>query len=158
MKTPSDRQVDLGPVSCPESAPDEMVLRVLLVDDSPFVRRTYGDSLARRGFEVDCAASAAEGLVHLSSGPYDAIVSDIGMPGMNGIELLQAVRAVDLDVPVVLMTGGPTLETATQAVEYGAYRYLSKPLRLDELEETLRRAARYHRLAALKRNALADSD
>jgi EAL domain-containing protein (putative c-di-GMP-specific phosphodiesterase class I) len=127
---------------------------VLLVDDSEFVRRAYGDRLSERGFKVDTAASAAEGLEQVSSRTYDVILSDISMPGMNGIELLKAVRQFDLDVPVLLMTGGPTLETAAQAVEYGAYRYLSKPLRLEVLEDALRRAGRYHTLALLKRNAL----
>src|SRR5262249_3772681 len=72
-------------------------------------------------------------------------------------EFLKAVRDVDLDIPVVLMTGSPTVDTAAAAVEYGAYRYLPKSVRGDVLEETLRRAERYHALAKLKRYALASA-
>ena len=78
-----------------------------------------------------------------------------GMPGMNGMQFLKSLREIDLEVPIVLMTGGPTLETAIQAVEYGAFRYLRKPVAARELQDTLTRAARYHSLARLKKEALA---
>lgn len=81
------------------------------------------------------------------------IVSDISMPGMTGIEFLRAVRAHDLDVPVILMTGAPDVESAVSAVEHGAFRYLAKPIASDELQQTVVRAARLHRLAALKHEA-----
>jgi EAL domain-containing protein (putative c-di-GMP-specific phosphodiesterase class I) len=77
------------------------------------------------------------------------------MPGMSGVEFLRAVRQVDMDVPVILMTGAPSVDSAMEAVEYGAFRYLQKPVREKMLEETVRRAARYHALTRLKRDALA---
>src|SRR5689334_25430757 len=116
-------------------------MRVLLVDDSELVRRAYGDYLTAVGFEVRLAAGAEEALRHARESPYDVVLSDISMPGMDGIEFLKALRHHDLDVPVVLMTGGATLQTAVKAVEYGAFRYFTKPVPKKELEDVLRRAA-----------------
>jgi EAL domain-containing protein (putative c-di-GMP-specific phosphodiesterase class I) len=82
------------------------------------------------------------------------IVSDISMPELTGMEFLKAVRAHDLDVPVILMTGEPNLESAIRAVEYGAFRYLSKPVEGMELCHCVSRAARLHQMASLKRLAL----
>jgi EAL domain-containing protein (putative c-di-GMP-specific phosphodiesterase class I) len=132
-------------------------MRLLLVDDCEFVRKAYEAGLSGRGIELDVASSAKEGLALVHRSLYDVIVSDINMPGMNGIDFLKAVREVDLDIPVVLLTGNPTVETATEAIEYGAYRYLPKSVPMDALEETLRRAERYHALAKLKRYALASA-
>jgi EAL domain-containing protein (putative c-di-GMP-specific phosphodiesterase class I) len=73
---------------------------------------------------------------------------------MNGLELLRAVRELDPDLPVLLVTGQPTWEGAAQAIEYGVFRYLPKPFNLDDLEETVRQATQLYRLARLKREAL----
>jgi EAL domain-containing protein (putative c-di-GMP-specific phosphodiesterase class I) len=77
------------------------------------------------------------------------------MPGMTGLEFLRAIRERDLDVPVVLLTGDPDVDTAAEAVEYGAFRYLGKPVDSGKLLEVMRRAMQLHRLAKLKREALA---
>jgi EAL domain-containing protein (putative c-di-GMP-specific phosphodiesterase class I) len=130
-------------------------MRVLLVDDSRVVRHSYGTALAGLGFEVQAASSAAEALDHARTETFDVVLSDITMPEMNGVEFLKALRQLDLDLPVVLMTAGPTLDTAIKAVEYGAFRYLTKPIPVKQLEQTLQRAARYRALSALKRDALA---
>jgi EAL domain-containing protein (putative c-di-GMP-specific phosphodiesterase class I) len=76
------------------------------------------------------------------------------MPEMNGLELLRVVREHDLDVPFVLMTGGPAVDSAVRAVEYGALRYLIKPVSTGELEEVVARAVRLHQMARIKREAL----
>ncbi len=130
-------------------------MAVLLIDDSAFVRKAIRAALSPRGFDIDVAAGAREGLALLAHKAYDVVVSDLNMPGMGGIDFLKAVRAADPDVPVVLMTGAPTVETAADAVEYRAFRYLSKSAGMNVLEETLHRAERYHALARLKRAALA---
>jgi EAL domain-containing protein (putative c-di-GMP-specific phosphodiesterase class I) len=132
-------------------------MRVLLVDDSELVRRAYGDFLSSCGFEVQTAGGAEEALGYAQRAPFDVVLSDISMPGMSGIDFLKSLRKLDLDVPVVLMTGGATVQTAVKAVEYGAFRYLTKPVPRHELEDVLRRAARFHALADLQRKALAAS-
>ena len=128
--------------------------RVLLVDDDADVRRDYARMLRRLGYEVDLAEDGKEAMVHLRATAYDAVVSDISMPQMGGLEFLRAVRERDLDVPVVLMTGDPGLGTAVEAVRYGAFRYLAKPTDFETLGEVLRSAVSMHRLARLKREAL----
>jgi EAL domain-containing protein (putative c-di-GMP-specific phosphodiesterase class I) len=130
-------------------------MRILLVDDDDMLRTAYTDALHDLGIEVDPASSALEALGRVTPQAYDVILSDIQMPGMTGIEFLKAVRGRDLDVPVVLMTGGATVETAIEALEYGAFRYLRKPVTQELLEQTIQRAARYHALARLKRDAIA---
>jgi len=132
-------------------------MRLLLVDDSEFVRRAYRDGLSRRGFEVDLASSAEEGLARAQADTYDVILSDVHMAGMTGIDFLKSIRELNLDVPVVLLTGDPSVETAAQAVEYGAYRYFPKTVSLDVLEEALQHAERYHAMARLKRSVLSSA-
>src|SRR2546422_3391849 len=104
--------------------------RVLVVDDDAAMLRAYERVLAREGFTVATANDGQTALALIPEQSYDAIVSDIAMPGMTGIELLRAVREHDLDVPVVIVTAGPTVETAARAVELGAFRYLVKPIDL----------------------------
>lgn len=134
---------------------EEQEPRVLLVDDDSSVRRDYARALRRAGWQVDTAADGREAIQALSAARYGVIVSDIAMPGVSGIEFLRAVRQRDLDVPVVLMTGDPVLETAVEAVAYGAFRYLIKPVPLRALSDTVKGAMQMHRLAQLKRDALA---
>ena len=128
--------------------------RILLVDDDPAVLRAYQKLLASRGCSVDTATNGREGLTLMESVPFDVIVSDVSMPEMDGLEFLRAVRRRDLDVPVILTTGEPGLDSAVQAVEYGAFRYLTKPVESKALDESVQRAVRLHRLARLKRQAL----
>lgn len=129
-------------------------VRVLLVDDDAQVRRAYAENLTRHDVRVDTASNGREAIDLVRAGSYDAIVSDISMPEMTGVELLKAVRAHDIDVPVILMTGQPEVESAVRAVEYGAFRYLTKPVAGKELWETTLRAARLRKLARLKEDAL----
>src|ERR1017187_7063766 len=130
-------------------------LRLLLVDDDPAIIRAYASTLARHGVTVQTASNGKDAAERVKDGSFDVIVSDISMPEMTGIEFLKAVRAHDLDVPVILMTGEPNLESAIRAIEYGVFRYLPKPVAGPDLWETVVRAARIHKLAALKREALA---
>jgi EAL domain-containing protein (putative c-di-GMP-specific phosphodiesterase class I) len=129
--------------------------RVLVVDDDPLVLALASRTLATAGFQIETAANGRLALEILDHGSFDAIVSDISMPVLGGIELLSAVRARDLDVPVLLMTAYPALDTAIGAVEYGAMGYLQKPFDPGTLESKVSRAVRLHRLARLKREAVA---
>jgi EAL domain-containing protein (putative c-di-GMP-specific phosphodiesterase class I) len=133
---------------------EEQKARVLLVDDDPSVRRDYSRALRRAGWLVDTAADGREAIEILAGAAYGVIVSDIAMPGVGGMAFLRAVRQRNLDVPMVLMTGDPVLETAVEAVEYGAFRYLIKPIALAALAETVKSAMTLFRLAQLKRLAL----
>jgi EAL domain-containing protein (putative c-di-GMP-specific phosphodiesterase class I) len=127
---------------------------ILLVDDEPAIARAYGRTLGAAGFSVVTATDGREAATAAREQNFDVIVSDITMPEMNGLELLRAVREHDLDVPFVLMTGGPAVDSAVRAVEYGALRYLIKPVEPAELEEVIARAVRLHQMAKIKREAL----
>ena len=132
----------------------ERGIRLLLVDDDELILRDYGRLLRAHGFVVDTAPDGPTGLERLADIVYDVIVSDVAMSDMTGLEFLRAVRARDLDIPVVLMTGMPDIDSAVQAIEYGAFRYLLKPLAIETFIQVLESAANMHKLAALKREAL----
>jgi EAL domain-containing protein (putative c-di-GMP-specific phosphodiesterase class I)/ActR/RegA family two-component response regulator len=128
--------------------------RVLLADDELSLLRLVKRSLVSVGYAVDAANDGAQAIDLLRLGDYDAVVSDIAMPGMDGLELLRAVREKDLDLPVILMTGDPALATAMRALEYGAYRYLAKPFDIDALLEVVDKAVLVGKMAKLRRRAL----
>ncbi len=132
----------------------EAPVRVLLVDDDGLVRRALRRVLGRAGFTVEEAADGARAVEAVGPDRFDVIVSDINMPNLDGIAMLAAVRERDLDLPVVLVTAMPQIETATRAVEFGAFRYLIKPVDPAELIQVVRRAAQVHRLARIRRAAM----
>jgi EAL domain-containing protein (putative c-di-GMP-specific phosphodiesterase class I) len=147
----------LTATSVREGAPAADTLRptrLLLAEDDELLRRVFARLFRADGYEVDLAADGEAALELLKAKRFDAILTDIAMPRLSGIDLLRAVRERDADVPIVLMTGGPQLSTALQAIEHGAFRYLVKPVELTELKAVVRRAASFHRLAQLKREAL----
>jgi len=127
---------------------------ILLVDDEPTIVRGFARILGAAGFSVQVAHDGREAADLARSKSFDVIVSDIAMPEMTGLQLLRSVREHDLDVPVILMTGGPAVESAVQAMEYGALRYLIKPVEAKHLEEVVARATRLHQMAKIKREAL----
>ena len=124
---------------------------ILLVDDDEKVLTVLQRALSGPRGDVRIAKDGAAALALLAAERFDAVVSDIQMPGMNGLKLLHAVRAHDLDLPVVLMTGNPDLKTASLAVEYGAFQYLIKPVGIERLRLVVARAIDVGRLARLKR-------
>jgi EAL domain-containing protein (putative c-di-GMP-specific phosphodiesterase class I) len=128
--------------------------RILLCDDDPSVLRAYSLTLRRAGHEVVTAPDGAVALEALKQGSFDAILSDISMPNLGGLELLRAVRERDLDVPVLLMTAGSALKTAIIALQQGASRFLFKPIDAVTLIDAIRRATALRDLARLKRQAL----
>lgn len=129
--------------------------RVLVVDDDPAVRFIFEALLRESGYVVETAEDGRQAAARLAASPFDVVVSDIRMPDMDGIQLLTEVRGRDLDLPVILVTGGPGLDTAMKAVELGAFRYLLKPVDSATLLATVEKAARLNRVARLKRQALA---
>jgi len=152
-----------GPISGPIEAapgPDPVAVDapsrglILLVDDEPAIARAYARTLGAAGFTVVTASDGREAADVARERSFDVIVSDIAMPTMDGLELLRMVREYDLDVPFVIMTGGPAVDSAARAMEYGALRYLIKPVTPEDLEAVIARAVRLHQMAKIKREAL----
>ncbi|MCA9522929.1 MAG: response regulator, partial [Myxococcales bacterium] len=130
--------------------------RVLLVEDEDALRRAYMRILTGHDLAVRDAGSALAALALLETETFDVVVSDIRMPDMDGIELLRAIRARSFDLPVILITGSPSIETAMQAVEFGALRYLTKPVTSGALIDAIEHGERLHRMARLKHQAAAE--
>src|SRR6185295_9105480 len=137
----------------PGASSDKKVAEVLIVDDEPITARGYARALTGAGYNVTIAGAGREGATLARGKRYDAIVSDIAMPDMDGLALLRDIRQTDLDVPMIFMTGSPALETALEAIEYGAFRYLLKPVPLDALLGIVNRAVAVHKLARVRREA-----
>ena len=108
-------------------------MKILVVDDEPAQRELVSGFLARHAFEVTTARDGAEALERFRSEPADLILTDQKMPGLSGLELLAAARAVTPEVAVIVMTAYGTIEDAVAAIKAGATDYLTKPLNLDEL-------------------------
>jgi EAL domain-containing protein (putative c-di-GMP-specific phosphodiesterase class I) len=128
---------------------------VLLVDDDLAIGKLYESVLTEEGYAVQTAGTGREALELILNSQFDVVLTDIRMPDMDGVELLRAVRSSNLDVPVILVTGSPTIETAIQALKLGALNYLMKPLSHTTLSSNVARAVRLHLIAKLKREALA---
>jgi two-component system response regulator AtoC len=118
---------------------------VLLVDDDASTRKVARANLALEGFDVIPASSGAEALARLAETDPLALVSDLKMPDMDGIALMERVHAVRPSLPVVLVTAHATIETAVRAMRLGALHYLTKPIRFDELALILRHAFAHER-------------
>jgi len=107
--------------------------RILVVDDEPLKRITLQIELSEHGFEVYEAADALTARRIFESQPIDVVVSDVRMPGMNGLELLAALKQIRPEVEVILMTAYATVDTAVLAIKRGAYDYITKPFTTQEL-------------------------
>ncbi len=127
---------------------------ILLVDDEPEALRALERMLRGVGYQVEAFTSAREAIKRVSAGGVHVVVSDISMPEMTGVELLRTIRAHDADLPVVLVTGLPAIDSATDAVEYGAFKYIVKPFEAEVLRGAVERARKLYRLARMKREAL----
>lgn len=123
------------------------------MDDEPSLLRSYRRVISKLGHSVVAAESAEAAHQLLQSQAFDLVISDINLPGMDGLELLRRVRERDLDLPVIFITGHPAIETAARAVEYGALRYLLKPVGSDLLAEVVEKAIRLRRMAGIRRLA-----
>jgi EAL domain-containing protein (putative c-di-GMP-specific phosphodiesterase class I) len=137
-----------GSTASPQTSP---AIRVLLVDDEPLVARALARFLVAAGHAVTTAPGGEHAVKLLGSEAFDVILSDIRMPNLDGLTLLRTIRGRDLDVPVIFMTGSPNMETIVEALEYGVFRYLTKPVDGRELVSVVERAALMHRLALVRR-------
>jgi DNA-binding NtrC family response regulator len=127
--------------------PEKKLIRVLVVDDEEAIRRAWRWMLPGDEFEVLLAPEGKTALAILAAEPVDVVVSDVHMPGMSGLELLEAIRQEGSGVEVLMMTGFGTIPDAVKAMQAGAFDYLTKPFKeIDDCINRVRQAARLKRL------------
>jgi DNA-binding NtrC family response regulator len=119
---------------------------ILVVEDEPKMRRLLELQLADEGFRAQTVADAETALKLVNSGPFDLIVTDLKLPGMSGIEFLQAVKRANAAVPIIIMTAYGTVESAVEAMKMGASDYVLKPFSLAELVLVIRKELASHQL------------
>ncbi|QDU88075.1 DNA-binding transcriptional response regulator [Pirellulimonas nuda] len=121
-------------------------IQVLVVDNDPAHAEAMADSLSRVGYQCVVAGSGPEGVEQLERGGFEIVVSDLKMPGVGGLELLEKSKELLPDAQVVLVTGHGTVESAVEAMRQGAFNYLLKPLDLKQLRAVVDNAARSQHL------------
>ncbi|VAV85540.1 hypothetical protein MNBD_DELTA01-334 [hydrothermal vent metagenome] len=129
--------------------------KVLVVDDDDTLLQLLTETVQTMGCFATSARSGLDALNLISVRKFDIVVTDLKMPGMDGLKLLEEIKKIDRDVVVIMVTGYATLETAVKAIEKGAYDYIAKPFRLDELMVVIKNACERLRLLKQK-NALLD--
>ena len=121
---------------------------ILVVDDEEIMREILDALLAREGYHVRLAASAAEGIELARSVPFDAVILDVMMPGMDGITALEELKKLDEELPVLMITAFASVETAISAMKRGAFDYITKPFKNDEVLVVVRNAVERRQLKA----------
>jgi two-component system response regulator HydG len=114
--------------------------RVLVIDDNLEMARTIGEYLDSNGFETEAAASGAEGIARFSANPADAVLTDLRMKDLDGLDVLDAIRKIEPAAPIVIMTAFGAIDSAVEAIRRGAYHYVTKPFKLDYVRVLLDRA------------------
>ena len=130
------------------AAPQDDSPRVLVVDDEKVIREILSDFLTMEGYVVRAVEDGAAALKELRLRPYDLVISDLKMPNMGGLELLENMAEQNLDVLTVIMTGFGTVETAIEAMKKGAYDYILKPFKVEEVVHVVQRGLDRQRLQA----------
>ena len=113
---------------------------ILIIDDEKAIRKTLSEILSYEGYKIEEASDGEEGLKKFRDKAYDVVLCDIKMPKLDGLEFLDKAREANPDVPVIMISGHGTIETAVEAVKKGAYDYISKPPDLNRLLITIRNA------------------
>jgi len=114
--------------------------RILVVDDEEQMRDLLAKVLERKGYEVSVCGDGAEALALLEREPADLVITDVRMPGLNGMEALRAIKELNHEIVVLIMTAFGSIDQAVQAVKEGAYDYINKPFKIDEILLTIEKA------------------
>ena len=121
-------------------------VKILVVDDDKVLADNLVEYLSKLGYLSASAYGGREGLATFEQGDFQLVITDLKMPEMDGIELLDAVKAQDSRVMVMVITGYSTIESAVEAIKKGAYDYIPKPFKMEELEVIVSRALDRHTL------------
>jgi DNA-binding NtrC family response regulator len=119
---------------------------ILLIDDEPIALSNLSHVLEKEGYTVTARKDGESGLAEMQSTEFDLVLTDLRMPGIDGTDVLRHIREFSPDVPVIMITGHATLDSAVEAMRAGAYHYIAKPFRLDEAREVVRSALDLRRI------------
>lgn len=128
--------------------------KILITDDDGDLRELLTEAVRNWGYTVSVAQEGDEAIAMLRRDRYDIVITDLMMPGMDGLMLLQKIKELDREILVIIITGYATIETAVRAIEFGAYDYIAKPFRLDELMIVIKNACERLRLTTQNKNLL----
>jgi two-component system response regulator PilR (NtrC family) len=128
--------------------------KILITDDDLDLRELLIEAVRNWDYDADVAKDGEEALKKLMMERYDLVVCDLMMPGMDGLTLLKKIKELDQDILVIIITGYATIETAVKAIESGAYDYIAKPFRLDELMIVIKNACERLRLTSQNKELL----
>ena len=120
--------------------------RILVVDDDKELADNLVEYLSKLGYQAAPAYGGREALTMFEQGDFQLVITDLKMPEMDGMELLEAVKALDRRVVAMVITGYGTIESAVEAIKKGAYDYIPKPFKMEELELIVNRALERHTL------------
>ncbi len=121
--------------------------RILVVDDELLIRDMLYDFFVAQEWDIVVAEDGYKAIDYLKNRPFDVVLTDIKMPDMNGLELTGKIRSVHDGLPVVLMTGYPSLDTALEALRFKVDDYIIKPFNVNHLYKVVREVASAHRKA-----------
>ena len=123
-----------------------MTIQILIVDDEQPIRESLSGLFEDEGYLVSTSASGEEAVARFRKSPVDCVFLDIWMPGIDGLETLSRIKQINSDVPIIMMSGHATIDTAVQATKKGAFDFIEKPFSLDKLLIILRNAVEKRRL------------
>ncbi len=130
-----------------------MVEKLLIVDDEPDMLKLLGMILRdKTKYEIITTNNPVEALDLVKRGGYDLVITDLKMPGLDGIEMLDAVKNYDVDIPVIMMTAYGTIETAEEVLRKGAFDFITKPFRKEQILFTIEKALSWLRLQRENKN------
>ena len=126
-------------------------VRILVVDDEEIIRNLLYDVLSNTGYKVKTAKDGQEAISQIEKEPFEIVITDFKMPGMNGIELLQHILKINPDICVLIITAYSAVESAVSAMKLGAYDYICKPFELEEMKVVIEKAVERQRLLRVSR-------
>ena len=126
-------------------------VRILVVDDEEMIRDMLFDVLSQAGYTVKTAKDGNDAIAQIENEPFEIVITDLKMPGMGGMELLQRVQKINTDICVLIITAYSTVESAVNAMKLGAYDYICKPFELEEMKVIIEKAVERQRLLQASR-------
>jgi DNA-binding NtrC family response regulator len=119
---------------------------ILLIDDEKIALSNLSHVLEREGYQVTARMDGESGLAEMQTTEFDLVITDLRMPGINGMDVLRHIQETTPEVPVIMITGHASLDSAVDAIKAGAYHYITKPFRLAEAREVVRAALELRRI------------